>query len=425
MQSAASRRMLSTLAAKLQPQFPLSPSESQQLLALLTTSFRTHLDRAHPLPEARQTPRPARGHGQRNPSPTRLPSSHTSATQHIDSILSNPLFAVKPSRRASESAAVDVLRDPAGWFVDQIATGAATLPKAAMCVGLLDTAQEKTPRLYNGKNIAAVFAEWLRSSGLEESRAFVDLHTSGRDFNSKTMDKLVALLLAHGEAAAPWRWFIRSHEQRVMETRLDTKKVATFRQQLLWRMVSAQGKESLSSGLAVFMQAYRQAEVDGLESSFTVLRPAGAHLVNQITATPTHSIDPGRYQSFLMSSQRWLGSWGQAIESMLWLHHPTQPSALPGLKFIQDPKGAIAYVSGGTARQHFLVNLCLGVARQLMEEEKYAEAQVPMQFAKEHFADIVLSVRQPVVESSVWLRNKQRKEKERENLELLDQLALT
>jgi hypothetical protein len=423
MQSAASKRMLSTLAAKLQPQFPLSPSESQQLLALLTTSFRTHLDRAHPLPEARQIPRSARSHGQRNPSPTRLPSSHTSATQHIDSILTNPLFALKPSRRASESAAVDVLRDPAGWFVDQIAAGAATLPKAAMCVGLLELTQVTTPRLYSGKNIASVFAEWLRSSGMDESRTFVDLHTSGRDFNSKTMDKLVALMFAHGEAAAPWRWFIRPQEQRIRETRLDTKKVATFRQQLLWRMVSVQGKESLSSGLAVFMQAYRQAEVDGLESSFTVLRPAGAHLINQIIATPTHSIELDRYQLFMNSSQRWLGNWGHAIESMLWLHHPTQTSALPGLKFIQDPKGAIMYVSSGTARQHFLVKLCLGVARQLMEEERYAEAQVPMQFAKEHFADIVLSVRQPVVDSNTWLRNKQRREKE--NLDLLDQLALT
>jgi hypothetical protein len=417
--------MLSTLASKLHPQFPLSPRESQQLLAVLTTSFRAHLDRAHPSPENRQSAKSRGSNGQRSPSPARVPSSHASATQHMDSILTNPLFAVKPKRSASESAAVDVLRDPAGWFVDQVAAGAATLPKAAMCLGLLDSAPNPTPRLHHGKSTASVLAEWLRSSGLEESRAFVDLHTSSRDFGSKAMDKLVALLFAEGESAAPWRWFIRPHEQRVKETRLAPKKVATFRQSLLWRMVAAPENQSLDEGLAIFMQAFRMAEVDGLETSYTALRPAGAHLVNRIISTPNHSIDPDRYQAFLLSSRRWLGNWGQAVESMLWLHHPMQQSAKPGLSFIQDPAGAATHVRGPSGRQHFIVQLCLGVARQLMEEEKYVEAQVAMQFSKEHFADLVLSRPPSTATHKDIARSRERKEREKENLELLDQLALT
>lgn len=422
MQSAASKRVLSTLASKLHPQFPLSPRESQQLLTLLTTSFRAHLDRAHPSPENRQTQTSIGSNGQRSPSPTRAPSSHASATQHIDSILTNPLFAVKPKRSTSEPAAVDVLRDPVGWFVDEIAAGTATLSKAAMCLGLLDMVPNTSPRLHNGKTTASILSGWLRSSGLEESREFVDLRASSRGFNNKSMDKLVALLFAEGEAAAPWRWFIRSQEQRVKETKLDTRKISTFRKSLLLRMVVAQGDKSLDEGLAVFMQAFRMAEVDGLETSCIALRPAGAHLVNRIISIPNRSINPDLYQSFLLSSRRWLGNWGQAVESMLWLHHPTQQSALPGLDFLQNPTGAVAHVRGPLGRQHFLVQLCLGVARQLMEEEKYAEAQVAMQFSKEHFANLVLS--KPTVSPPREVaRSRQRKEKE--NLELLDQLALT
>jgi hypothetical protein len=420
MQSAASKRMLGTLASKLHPQLPLSPRESQQLLTLLTTSFRAHLDREHPTPDNRRTQRPAGSNGQRSPSPIRTSSSYASATRHIDSILTNPLFAVKPIRRASEPAAVDVLRDPAAWFMDQIATGAATLPRAAMCLELLDTAAETTSRLHNGKTTAFRLAEWLQSSGLDSSREFVSLHTSKQGFGSKSMDKLVALLFAEGETAAPWRWFIRTDEQRVKETKLDTKTVSKFRQQLLWKMVSTQGSTSLDQGLAVFMQAFRMAENQGIETAYTVLRPAGAHLVNRIISMPDSAMVPELYHSFLLSSRRWLGNWGSAVESMLWLHHPTQKSALPGLRFLQDPTGAIAHVQGPQGRRLLLVQLCLGVARQLLEEERYVEAQVAMQFSKEHFADLVLS-KAPAAAPQPSVRNRQHREKI--NLELLDQLA--
>src|SRR5690348_15716553 len=104
MQSAASKRVLSTLASKIHPQLPLSPRESQQLLTLLTTSFRAHLDREHPLPESsqnRHTQKPTGSNARRASSPAQATSSYASATQHIDSILTNPLFAVKPRRRGS------------------------------------------------------------------------------------------------------------------------------------------------------------------------------------------------------------------------------------------------------------------------------------------------------------------------------------
>jgi hypothetical protein len=420
MQSAASKRMLGTLASKLHPQLPLSPRESQQLLTLLTTSFRAHLDREHPTPEARHTQKPAGSSGQRSPSPIRTSSSYASATRHIDSILTNPLFAVKPSRRASGPAAVDVLRDPAAWFMDQIATGAATLPRAVMCLELLDMTGEASSRLHNGKTTAFRLAEWLQSSGLDSSREFVSLHTSKQGSGSKSMHKLIALLFADGETAAPWRWFIRPDEQRIKETKLDAKTVFKFRQQLLWKMVSARN-QSLDQGLAVFMQAFRMAENQGIETAYHILRPAGAHLVNRIISTPDSTMAPELYHSFLLSSRRWLSNWGSAVESILWLHHPTQRSASPGLRFLQDPVGAVTHVHGPQGRRLLLVQLCLGVARQLLEEERYVEALVAMQFSKEHFADLVLSnppaaVPQPAAQDG--------QHRERINLELLDQLAL-
>ncbi|RAR07942.1 hypothetical protein DDE82_002604 [Stemphylium lycopersici] len=429
MQSAASKRVLSTLASKIHPQLPLSPRESQQLLSLLTTSFRAHLDREHPFntPESSQKG-PSRplliGNGQRSPSPHRAhTSSYASATQHIDSILNNPLFAVKPRRRGSESAAVDVLRDPIAWFINEIASGSANLHKAAMCLDLLEKTTNESPAwLKDGKTPATVLAEWLRTSGSDTSKQFLDMCISRSGRGSRFLDRLVTLLLAEGETATPWRWLIRSNEQRVKETGLDVSRVTTFRQQLLAKMVSTEANSGLNSGLSNFMQAFRLVETAGHGSAYGILRTAGGHLVNRIISSQDQAIDPELYRTFSQSSQRWLGSWSRAVESMLWLHHPTESSATPGLRFIRDPSGAVAFAQSSRSRRHFLVQLCLGVARQLLEDEKFADAQMVMEFTKLHFADVVLP-KPAVLEqqaSETW-----KIRQERENLELLDRLIPT
>lgn len=430
MQSATGKRVLSTLASKIHPQLPLSPRESQQLLSLLTQSFRAHLDREHPFHSSESSQRaPSRqlliGSGKRSASPHRAAtSSYASATQHLDSILNNPLFAVKPRRRGSESAAVDVLRDPVGWFINEIASGSATLQKAAICLEVLEKTTNESPAwLKDGVTPANVLSEWLRTSGLDTSRQFLDMCMTKSGHGSRFLDRLVALQLAEGETSAPWRWFVRSNEQRIKETGLDVSRVTKFRQQLLEKMVSVEGSTSLNSGLATFMQAFRFTETAGYESAYVVLRTAGGRLVNRIISSHDQTIDAELYQSFSSSSQRWLGGWSRAVEAMLWLHHPVESSPAPGLRFIQDPAGAAAFAQSSRSRRHFLVQLCLGVARQLLEQEKFSEAQVVMEFTKKHFADIVLhkpaALEQPPASEPWNVR------KERENLELLDRLIPT
>ncbi|KAH7077726.1 hypothetical protein BKA63DRAFT_411172 [Paraphoma chrysanthemicola] len=419
MQSATSKRLLSTLASKLHPQLPLSPRESQQLLNLLTTSFRAHLDREHPITATKRAPKQAARHAPPNAPQHNAPSSHATATRHIDAILTNPLFAVKPSRRASEAAAVDILRDPMAWFVNQIALGSADLPKAAMCLDLLESTANTPSRLHNGKSPAEIMSTWLQTSGLDRSREFVELQPSKGGFDTKSLERLVALVFSEGQTAAPWRWFIRSQDLRVKETKLEVLKVTKFRQQLLHKMVLRAGGD-LAQGMRVFMQAFRMAEVDGLEPTFSALRTAGAHLVNCIITTNSMPVDPQTYNAFLASTPRWLGNWSPAVEAMLWLHHPTRSTTLPALGYINDPAGASLHIKASRGRRHFLVQLCLGVARQSLETEQYADAQIAMAFAKSHFPDLVLS--KPTTPGP-QAAAQQKARKERENLELLDSLV--
>lgn len=433
----ASRRLLNSLASKIHPPLPLSPRESQQLLNLLTTSFRTHLDREHPLsaplahpaPHAREdgVPRTQKPTASRNAPPMLAASSYASTTRHIDSILTSPLLAVKPRRRGSESAALDVFKDPMAWFVNEIAAGAATLPKAAMCLNMLQSSANRSPQISTvDQSPATIFSAWLQNSALDVSRQFVEmsfLKTTPTLF----LQRLITLLVAEGETAAPWRWFIRSSEQRTKETGLDAETITIFRKCVLSELAYAQANKSLNKGIATFMQACRFLDNIDIGASSAVLRSAGGRLVKLITSNTTESLDPELYQQFLKSAHQWAGPGNSVVEAMLWLHHPTEPTALPGLRYVKDPATAETVANFSRSRRKFAVRLCLGVARLSMKNERYADAQFAMKFTEDHFPELVLSEMPSEVPASkrVDYVSEWKLRREQENLEMLNGLALT
>lgn len=429
MQSTASRRTFSALASKIHPQLPLSPRESQQLLNLLTTSFRAHLDREHPVPlpeDTRLDRKPAAPKLRTNAPPIRVDSSYSSAAHHLDSILRNPLLATRPQRRGSEPAAVDVLKDPLGWFLDQIATGAANIPKADMCLEVLQRMESgaepgSLAKAEDERKPGAVIAAWLRSSGLDTSKEFLDPPALPNGPRRRLINRLVPQLLSEGEQAPLWHWFTRSPEQLAQKADLDAPRIQAFRTQVLVQMVSSSQTCSRDEALAIFLRAFdmMQAGEGGLTKK--ILQPAGACLVNHIVAQPQMWSTPALYESFLRSSQDWLGAWSRVVQSMLYLYHPTKPTAHPGFSLIQSP-GALLYAASSTSRRQFLVRLCLGVAHELLAEEKFDQAQIAMDFTRDHFADIVLS-RVPIDDRQAATRA--RAQKEKENLEMLDRLLPT
>lgn len=417
MNSAASRRALSSLASKIHPQLPLSPRECQQLLNLLTTSFRAHLDREHPTatPEARGEAQLQNGQAKRGTAPHA--SSYSLATQHMDSILSNPLFARKPRRRASDAAALDMLKDPLAWFLDEIAAGTADISAAASCLRVLGTQPEKG----NDKRPGLIIAEWLHSSGLEKSKDFINSIRS----QPYLLHTLVPLLLAENNQAPLWRWLLRHPVKRVNETTLNALDIRSFRVELLQRMVMCAQSTSRDEAFRIFLRAYGLLNADHVGLAPENLRRAGASLVNDIVANPVVPCSPGLYEAFLASTTVWLDDKTRsAVRPMLLLHHPTKPSFQPALSFIQDPQGAIRHVgSKSAAKRNFLVELCLSVARKLLEEERFTEIQTVMAFIQDHFAEAVI-IKHPSNTPLSWAR-REREKQEKENLDMLDGLLPT
>jgi hypothetical protein len=425
---ATARRALSTLATKLHPPMPLSPRESKQLLNLLTASFRAHLDREHPVtvPEGSANSQHARTQLVHMSQQARPQSSHTSAHHHIDAILSNPLLSRKPVRRGSESNAVEILRDPLNWFLDQIAIGAADISKATMCLEAIKNGRNPKRHLKKDERMpATVIAEWLRTSGLENSKQFLDMLNLSRYVPNKVINLLLPMLVLGERNTEPlWRWFTRSPALRMEETGLSEDRIHYFRLQLLKDMSSCAHTSSRDEALILFLRVFEMYRADENHVNVKMLQALGQTLVSRIEWNPKLSSSTDIYESFLYSCSSWLGIWHKAVQATLWLHHPTRPDPYPGLAFIIDPKGAQLHVNANMFRQQYLVRLCLGVAQQLLDRGQSVETQVAMNFAQTNFPDLVLS-RQPVTNSNKTAVHRAKLESENYNLALLDRLLPT
>ena len=353
-----------------------------------------------------------------------MPSSYDSAADHIGSILSNPLFARRPQRRASDSAAADVLKDPLAWFLDHVALGTADVAKASLCIHVLRKTQSKPNRVSPsnpGRMPASIIAEWLRTSGAETSKDFMAIPMTSSGLPGESLvHKLVPMLLAEGNQAPLWRWYSYKSEHGVV---LTAAQEAEFKSQLLKQMVVS--AHTRDEAFTMFLQAYRLVRAD--ESPATgpwlkSLQVVGGRLVNQIVANTQIPCTTELYEKFALSTQSWLLSWKPVVQAMLCLCHPTQPDPQPALALIKHPDSIIGATMLKQSRQKFLVRMCLATAQQLIKEEEFADAQLAMEFTKEHFSDLVL-MKYHSVNQKISAQDKIAEEKK--NMAMLDRLLLT
>jgi hypothetical protein len=166
--------------------------------------------------------------------------------------------------------------------------------------------------------------------------------------------------------------------------------VITFRSHMLKAIVTAKTPKeanSVDDGLSAFLRAQKMVESATTER---ILTPAGLYLVNIIHIRPDCVGSAKLYEHFLGTVKGWSGHHRSIqIQSMLWLHHPTEPTALPAFAYIKDLESLRWSIPQWEGRRKFLVHLCLGAARQLLAEKRYYEAQFALQFARDKFPDLV------------------------------------
>ena len=209
------------------------------------------------------------------------------------------------------------------------------------------------------------------------------------------------------------------------ETGLDETKILLFRARLLRLIVSSTAVISSQpdDAFSLFTKAYQYIINSEPNTAYRVLHPAGSFLVNRILANAPSTSSSELYDTFLKSTKAWSAQ-ERGVEAILWLHHPTRPSATPGITLIRDPGGVAKQVPAASPkRRKLLVHLCLSTARQSLADQNFVDAQFVLEFAKHNFPDLV----NPPPEDKQTQANakpsaSQKQRVEEENLRMLDQL---
>jgi hypothetical protein len=238
------------------------------------------------------------------------------------------------------------------------------------------------------------------------------------------------MLFQEGEDAVLWEWFAYDSAKRIEETGLEEFKVRAFRAQLLRAMVATRTRHrsKIDEALAIFLRATKMLTRPEFGLDTKTLQPAGFYLVNHVLARSQSASTSELYEAFLQSTSKWT-AWSRGIQAILWLHHPTQPSATQGIDYIRDPNGMAKEIRYASAsRRKFLVHLCLGAARQCLAEGKYSDGAFALEFARDTFPDLVGSPPKLSPADQTAFEHQKAEEnrrKEEENLELLDRLLPT
>ncbi|KAF2500260.1 hypothetical protein BU16DRAFT_241470 [Lophium mytilinum] len=421
MQSSAARAF-SLLSSKIHPQLPLTPRESQQLLSLLTSSFRRHLDREHPAVAGASPAQASRRRKSFSKSAAQdvalnATSSHLPISRLLESVLANPLLAHKPSRqhgRLSVSGIQGFSSNPEQWFRDRVADGSASIYTAF----LYADAMSKTPNVTTTSGISSSnkagteIVQWLWASGLETTPAFVENHAF------HTM--LATLLIQERNERPLWRWLGPDLHRALENTGVSPAQIARFRSRLLKSVVlcKVDGTGGLEDAITAHLHACSLEKHPSKSVKFAEFFTAGACIVNNITAN-SHGISLSSYDAFLGSIEKWCSN-AEGFKAQLLLHHPSTPDLDPALQYLRKMAPTFAYPKNPQMR-YFLVNLSLTLARGLLAEERFGDGLWVLDFLKEEFPEEV-GWKPSVANTATEEHNLDISKDEQENLQLLESL---
>lgn len=193
---------------------PLSPENKQHLYSIITTSFRRQLDRKLGLP-AEQPPQDSQqleaAKSFENTSNLTLSSPEKeppenepralSGSQHLRSILSNPLFSYDVSKRPAVRSRWE--KDPMDIFQEAVARGLMTPLRAAGCLKakrrqIMQSSAMDPVEVMASSGAGQRVVEWLRSSGLENNLVSIG--------DGPLMKHLIPFLVAEGMENTVWVW---------------------------------------------------------------------------------------------------------------------------------------------------------------------------------------------------------------------------
>ncbi|KAI1859825.1 hypothetical protein JX265_010274 [Neoarthrinium moseri] len=315
---------------------PLNRRESQQLLNSITSSFRRNLDKEHPWQHT-DVAQPAASIITPDPSFTLAkngPQKHRPTDRHLESILSNPLFAEPRTPVPQTSAA---WQSHHNVFESAVARGMMTPKRAAGYLAAISKeiglSAVDIPASMAASGAGLRVVQWLRASGHENNLEFL------ADVN------LVPILtrfmfVEHLEEVA-WTWLARlgaqlgklpkdAQTQRSIALLLSSIKKA----QEYITVTTDLTQGSLDSGYSAFLRANGTlpsedpAVLHSLQGFWHTLSWSST-----VNASKHGAPSAPLYEMFVDAGRPWKRHLDIAH---LELHHPTSPDHISAVKYLHD-----------------------------------------------------------------------------------------
>jgi hypothetical protein len=324
--STKSPQALRNLFARYHEPAGLSKQQSQKLLDGLKASFRQQLDREYGQISSERAAALARvtdaDHLIR----------HSAATQHLKSVLSNPLFSY--SKQASSVPSQSLLptskRDPMDVFDHAVAKGMMTLKAATGCImakqKLLSTSNSLA-ELATSQTALRVL-RWLKSSGAETSLEFLD--------NQPFIRALTPLLIAEGLEGAAWEWMTRTVEDAspAWESELRTKRAAFLLAQMVHTKSQPQNGD-LDAAITTILDAEKLYHNSPLLPKLLILPWRSVSWLSTVESYNRTAPSEQLFDAHMATAEL-LPRPFEVEKAHLHLYHPTHPSHAPALRLFNN-----------------------------------------------------------------------------------------
>lgn len=349
--------------------------ESERMLSALKASFRHRLDRDYPRVTSEE---------------------RTTIDDHIQSILVNPLFSIKPKRQIryrnhfyghveSLSQLRHLMRQPMDHFKDEIAAGTATLGSAKTCLTAELQKAFASPKETRGQFLryseaGSTILNWLWSSSGAETGFFL--------LDQAFMKRLMPFLDAVSHETLIWHW-MQLLQKRIRNETSEIKRlqIRTMQSRILHYFLKSEilYGAGLNSAINIFLRGIVDISTwSGLYPGDinAILERAGRYLMLDMIENPAS-----------ITTELW-ASFCQAIS--IWSSSPRLHSELPALHRSGSIKHALAFLTNLDTHEISRLNrnqridmICLSLktVELLLSQEIGTKAAWVMRFLHSNFAN--------------------------------------
>lgn len=401
------------LVSKIHPPLPMDKRESERMLSALKASFQQRLDRDYPRVTSEE---------------------RTTIDDHLQPILVNPLFSIKPKMQItyrnhfhghveSLSQLRHLMRQPMDHFKDEIAAGTATLGSAKTCLTAELQKALASPKDSRGQSLryseaGSTVLNWLWSSSGAETGFFL--------LDQAFMKRLMPFLDAVSHEKLIWHW-MQLLQKRIRNETSEIKclQIRTMQSRILHYFVKSEilYGAGLNSAVNVFLRGIVEISTwSGLCSGDTnaILERAGRYLMLDMIENPA-SITTELWTSLCQTTSIWSSS-------------PRLHNELPALHRSGSIKHALAFLTNldiheiarfNRNQRRDMIRLSLKTAELLLSQELGTKAAWVMRFLQSNFANEIVYM---ALDTSSEISRKRKEQLqtrcEESSLRLLDTLGV-